>query len=133
MKLNRRDFLLLTVGLAAGCQSGTDSIASASRTPRTINCGLAAKYAADGVYSDFKDSGFFVIRRDGQLFALSALCTHRKCKLSAQSDRSFLCPCHGSTFDPVGHVTEGPANRDLPTLSSHTNDQGQLIVSVPGW
>ena len=130
MKLNRREFLLLTAGLAAGCQSVNYVGTSAARAPRIINAGPASNYATDGVYSNFRDLGFFVIRQGDHLSALSAICTHRKCKLDAQRDHSFSCPCHGSTFDNAGHVTEGPAKRDLPTLPSYTNEQGQLMVTL---
>ena len=130
MMINRRQFLLLTAGLAAGCKSSGDFNASAERT---VNAGLVGNFAADGVYSNFRDEGFFVIRRGDKLFALSAICTHRKCKLNAEPDHSFYCKCHGSTFDAAGHVTEGPARRDLPVLSAYTNEQGQLVVSVPAF
>ncbi len=131
MKLNRRQFLLLTAGLAAGCQAVNDVSTSAAHAQRIINAGSASNYVADGVYSNFRDSGFFIIRRDDTLFALSAICTHRKCKLAAKPDCSFYCKCHGSTFDPAGLVTQGPAKHDLPRLPSYTNEQGQLIVNVP--
>jgi Rieske Fe-S protein len=127
MKLNRRQFLLLTAGLTAGC--ATAGIPDAT-TKKTVTAGPVSNFAADGVYSNFRDQGFFIIRQGDKLFALSAICTHRKCKLNLQKDHSFLCPCHGSTFDAAGHVTEGPARRDLPILPSHTNEQGQLVVSV---
>ena len=140
MKLNRREFLLLTVGLAAGCQAdgggqraedgGRHGGTAATHSPRIIDAGPVNHYASDGVYSNFRDQGFFIIRRGDALFALSAICTHRKCKLNLQKNQSFFCPCHGSTFDAAGHVTEGPARRDLPILPSHTNEQGQLVVSV---
>ena len=96
-----------------------------------INAGPAGDYAADGVYSRFRDEGFFVIRKGEKLFALSAFCTHRKCKLTAESDRSFYCKCHGSTFDPGGKVTKGPAKIDLPMLPVFPNENGQLLVKVP--
>jgi Rieske Fe-S protein len=131
MMISRRQFLLLTAGLAAGCQAVNDVGTPAARAPRIINAGATSNYAIDGVYSNFRGLGFFVIRRGDQLFALSAICTHRKCKLNVQRDHSFLCPCHGSTFDAAGHVTEGPAKRDLPMFPSYTNEQGQLIVNVP--
>jgi Rieske Fe-S protein len=127
MKLNRRQFLLLTAGLTAGC--ATAGIPDTT-TIKTVTAGPVGKFAADGVYSDFRNQGFFIIRHGDKLFALSAICTHRKCKLNLQNDHSFLCPCHGSTFDAAGHVTEGPARRDLPILPSHTNEQGQLVVSI---
>ena len=117
--------MLLTTGLVAGCKT-------ASKTgggERTVNAGSASHFTKDGVYS-FRDEGFFLIRQGGKLFALSAICTHRKCKLSAEADRTFYCKCHGSTFDPTGHVTEGPARRDLPVLPVTANAQGELLVEV---
>ena len=129
MNLTRREFLLLTAGMVAGCKV-VDGNSPASQK-RMVNAGPVGNYATDGVYNHFRDQGFFIIRRGDKLFALSAICTHRKCKLTAEPDRSFYCPCHGSTFDPAGHVTEGPARRDLPTLLTDTNEQGQLFVNVP--
>ena len=131
MIISRRHFLLLTAGLVAGCQAVNNNGHSVIGRTRVVNAGPASDYAADGVCSKFRDQGFFVIRQGGRLFALSSVCTHRKCKVFAEPDRSFYCPCHGSEFDPAGHVTEGPARRDLPVLPSAINGQGQLIVTVP--
>jgi cytochrome b6-f complex iron-sulfur subunit len=126
--INRRQFLILTVGFAAGCKTG-DNLAT--NTERIVNAGSVGNFAADGVYSNFRNQGFFVIRKGDKLFALSAICTHRKCKLTAEPDRSFSCPCHGSTFDPAGHVTAGPAKRDLLKFPAFPNEQGELVVNVP--
>ena len=122
--------MLLTAGLAtAGCKS-VDSGNPPAAQPKTINAGLASNYTADGIYTRHRDRGFFIVRQGENLFALSSFCTHRKCKLTAQADRTFYCPCHGSTFDPHGHVTKGPAKIDLPTFSISPNEQGQLLVQV---
>ena len=129
MKINRRHFLLLTAGFAAGCQAVSED-GSASHKERVLNAGPASDYAAAGVYARFRDQGFFIIRQGGKLFALSSYCTHRHCKLTAEPDHSFFCKCHGSTFDPDGHVTEGPARRDLPVLPVSVNENGQLLVTV---
>jgi len=130
MMLNRRQFLLLTSGLVSGCQVTDNGGKSVVGAGRRINAGAVGDYAKDGVYSNYRDYGFFVIRRGDQLFALSAVCTHRNCKLSVASDSSFYCKCHGSTFDAIGHVTQGPARRDLPTLSSYTNELNELVVNA---
>ena len=122
---------MLTAFAASGCEVIKDPGASAAVRERTVNAGVAGDYAADDVYCRFRDQGFFVVRKQGQLFALSAICTHKKCKLSAESDRSFYCPCHGSTFDPDGRVTKGPARRDLPRLPLLVNDNGELLIQVP--
>lgn len=131
MLLSRRQFLLLSAVLAAGCSSTPPGPVPSVREVRIINAGPASNYAADGVHGRFRALGFFIIRRGNQLFALSAICTHRKCRLIAEPDRSFSCPCHGSIFDPNGHVTAGPAKRDLPTLVTFINKNGDLLVTVP--
>jgi len=130
MEMNRRHFLFLTAGLAAGgCQSGESGHPSAAR-PKIINAGPAGNYTADGIYSRYRNQGFFIVRQGEKLFALSSYCTHRKCKLTAEADHTFYCPCHGSTFALNGHVTKGPARTDLPTFQMTPNEQGQLLVQV---
>ena len=131
MTINRRDFFLLTATFVSGCSS-TEGAGSRAAKPRVVNVGPASNYTAEGVYATFSSQGFFVIRKNGELFALSAICTHKKCKLKWESDRLFHCPCHGSTFDPMGHVTLGPAKRDLPVLPTVVRESGHLIVTVPG-
>jgi Rieske Fe-S protein len=129
MMISRRNFLLLTAGLAAGCAARQESVSSGA-APRLVDAGPASRYSADGVYNQFRDRGFFIVRKGDKLFALSSICTHRKCKLSAESDHSFYCKCHGSTFDFTGKVTTGPAKRDLPVFSAQPDAQGRLLVTV---
>jgi Rieske Fe-S protein len=132
--MSRRRFLILTAAaVVTGCQTRGHSSNSTARPCReqVVDAGPVSNYALDGLYDHFRDQGFFVIRKGEQLFALSSFCTHRKCKLDAESDRSFFCPCHGSTFAPGGKVTKGPAKRDLPMHPSVTNENGQLLVTVP--
>jgi Rieske Fe-S protein len=94
------------------------------------DAGPVGNFAADGVYGNFRELGFFVIRKGEKLFALSSICTHRKFTLKAEDDCSFYCKRHGSTFDPDGHVMKGPAKRDLPVLATSVNGAGHLIVKV---
>jgi len=130
--LNRRQFLLLSAAFLAGCQSGVDSDSPvAAGAERTVDAGPAADYAADGVYRRFQYQGFFLVRQGGSLSAISSICTHRRCRLEAEADRTFYCKCHGSTFDPAGHVTEGPARRDLPVYLTVTDERGRLLVKIP--
>ena len=50
----------------------------------------------------------------GELHVVSAVCTHLACIVSwNKAERSWDCPCHGSRFDPDGHVLQGPALKDL--------------------
>jgi Rieske Fe-S protein len=132
MIISRRQFLLLTAGLAAaGCKMVDGNGSSAASAERTVNAGPVGNFSADRVYSGFRDQGFFVIRQGDKLFALSAICTHRNCKLTVEPDRSFYCRCHGSIFDPAGHVIQGPARRDLPVFATTMDEGGQLLVKLP--
>jgi Rieske Fe-S protein len=133
--IKRRDFILLgfVAAAGAGCQGiGGGASSTDAGHGKTIDAGPGAYYSKDGVYTDFCSLGFFIVRRGDKLEALSSICTHRKCKLTAEPDHSFYCECHGSTFNPDGKVTEGPARRDLPILTTFTNDIGHLMVTVPG-
>jgi Rieske Fe-S protein len=126
--MNRRQFLLLAAAAAA-----TNPKNGYARSPaeKLIDAGPLNNYASDGVYQGFRDLGFFVIRKGDKLDALSSYCTHQKCELKAERDHSFYCRCHGSTFDPGGKVTEGPATRNLPALPT-INQNGHLLVKVTG-
>ena len=130
MHVNRRTFLFLSAAFSAGCASPGGANFSAGRQARVVNVGPASQYLADGVYPRYRDLGFFIVRRAASLFAISAICTHRECKLVAEADKTFYCPCHGSTFDADGKVTEGPARRDLPVFELSTNDKGELLVKI---
>ena len=132
--IERREFLALTVGaIAAGALSGcaANPAQPGANPPSSdqIDAGPAADYANDGVYTAFADRGFFIVRREGELLALSSLCTHRTCHLRAEPDKSFFCPCHGSRFDSTGQVTRSPATRDLPRYATRIDDRGHLIVT----
>ena len=130
MHVNRRTFLFLSAAFAAGCAAPGGVNFSSARKERVVNAGPASQYLNDGVYARYRDLGFFLVRRGANLFALSAICTHRKCKLDAEADKTFYCPCHGSTFDVDGKVTEGPARRDLPIFEISTDENGNLLVKI---
>ena len=133
MQIDRRTFLILGATFAAGCVSAPgDAVASAQSKDRVLNAGSASQYLADGVYSRFRDRGLFIVRRGASLFAISSICTHRKCKLEAEPDQTFYCPCHDSTFDPNGKVTRGPAKKDLPQFTTTIDQKGNLLVTMPG-
>ena len=50
----------------------------------------------------------------GKPHELSAVCPHLGCVVHWNAaETSWDCPCHGSRFDKLGKVTNGPANVDL--------------------
>ena len=52
---------------------------------------------------------------DGAIHSMSAVCVHLGCMVTWNSaEKTWDCPCHGSRYDAVGTVINGPANSDLP-------------------
>jgi thiosulfate dehydrogenase [quinone] large subunit len=60
----------------------------------------------------------YVLQLQPDVFtALDAVCPHQGCTVSFISNSAgFECPCHLSTFDPSGAVTQGPALTGLTKI-----------------
>jgi nitrite reductase/ring-hydroxylating ferredoxin subunit len=71
--------------------------------------------AGDGTVARVSGQDIAAFRDDnGELHAVSAVCTHLGCLVNFNSaERSWDCPCHGSRFTIDGEVLEGPAVDDL--------------------
>jgi glycine/D-amino acid oxidase-like deaminating enzyme/nitrite reductase/ring-hydroxylating ferredoxin subunit len=51
----------------------------------------------------------------GKVHEMSAVCPHLGCIVHWNTaERTWDCPCHGSRFDKLGKVINGPSNIDLP-------------------
>jgi glycine/D-amino acid oxidase-like deaminating enzyme/nitrite reductase/ring-hydroxylating ferredoxin subunit len=94
---------------------------------------MAAQYArwlTDGdhkVQEIAKESGAVIKRglgrvavyrdENGKLHECSAVCPHLGCLVAWNTaEKTWDCPCHGSRFNALGHVINGPANKDLPPV-----------------
>jgi glycine/D-amino acid oxidase-like deaminating enzyme/nitrite reductase/ring-hydroxylating ferredoxin subunit len=61
----------------------------------------------------------------GGLHELSAVCPHLGGIVHWNGvEKSWDCPCHGSRFDPLGKVINGPANTDLGPAEAHRRRVG---------
>jgi glycine/D-amino acid oxidase-like deaminating enzyme/nitrite reductase/ring-hydroxylating ferredoxin subunit len=59
--------------------------------------------------------------KKGRLHKFSAVCPHLKCIVRWDGfEKTWDCPCHGSRFDALGHVLNGPAISDLEEVRSKT-------------
>jgi Rieske Fe-S protein len=130
MEITRRE-ALGAIGAAAaaccGCAGGRPGI-PAVQGP--VDVGVADGYSSEGIYPRFRDSnGFYLVRAGQRVYAQSAVCTHEACLIS-QVSSGFRCRCHGSTFTFDGHVTKGPAQRDLPRFGIRLDGSGHLIVDT---
>jgi nitrite reductase/ring-hydroxylating ferredoxin subunit len=67
------------------------------------------------------NAGDFLVTRTGAttFVALTAQCTHQACVVSDATSTTYVCPCHGSEFDPTtGRVVVGPAVAPLRQFTS---------------
>jgi Rieske Fe-S protein len=50
----------------------------------------------------------------GEIHERSAVCRHLGCIVRWNTlENTWDCPCHGSRYDALGKVIQGPANSDL--------------------
>ena len=54
-------------------------------------------------------------------------CTHQGCELNVGGG-IYTCPCHGSEFSVMGKVLEGPADKDLQTFNTKTDNEHIYIL-----
>jgi cytochrome b6-f complex iron-sulfur subunit len=68
-----------------------------------------------GTVSAFVAGKFYLARlEDGGFLAMSRRCTHLSCTVPwVAAQNKFVCPCHSSSFDIRGEVTNPPAPRAL--------------------
>ena len=128
--VTRRTFVAAAASAAVAAIGLPRKLAAAAAPARVMDAGHISNYSADDAYDKYRQQGFFVIRRERKIFSLSSVCTHKGCKLRVKDDLSFVCKCHGSTFDKDGHVTKGPATKDLPRLAVRLNDAGHVLVDL---
>lgn len=74
----------------------------------------------------------FLIKRQNDLAAFSAICPHLGCIVKWDEEkREFPCPCHASSFTIEGKVTGGPA-RPYNLLEFRVKVEGEDIsVELP--
>jgi len=55
---------------------------------------------------------------DGIVHKMSAVCRHLGCIVAWNAaEKTWDCPCHGSRYDRLGAVINGPANSDLTEIT----------------
>lgn len=80
----------------------------------------------------------YLVITEGPKFAdygIRPVCTHLGCTVKwREEQKRFVCPCHGSQYDPQGRVVKGPAKRPLPLVTVVVKqDQIRLIDRDSGF
>lgn len=127
-ELNRREFVIATGAAVCagivGCVSKGGQVWTGPMTfelpePGQIKDGIDQRWLLSG--------GFFLVRRQGRIYAVTSTCTHMACTLTASSTQ-YICPCHGSHFTAAGKVLQGPAAVALPRFGISLSEAGHLYV-----
>jgi cytochrome b6-f complex iron-sulfur subunit len=134
--VSRRDFLGLA-SLGAILLSSAATLAGVFRLTKANVHYEESKIFKIGVPDNFpvgseklvEGKNVFIFSDAEGLHAISNVCTHLGCLVSASAD-GFLCPCHGSKYDREGKVTAGPAPRALPWLEISRRVDGVLLVDA---
>lgn len=77
------------------------------------------------------DAHYLIAKEDNTLeqYALNAVCTHLGCVVPwNRAANKFMCPCHGSQYDPTGKVIRGPAPLSLALAHANVVD-GKVVLS----
>jgi Rieske Fe-S protein len=125
-QINRRDFLKLG-GAAIGVLATARLTSAIAAEPAWVPVGSETDFGLDQPVS-VAGGKAFVVRRAAGLSALSALCTHRSCKVTAEGSE-FVCPCHMARFGLGGEVLQGPARESLAAIPIKV-DAGQVLVQI---
>ena len=95
------------------------------KTSQRINSATAFSNPADG-------NGSLLVRLpDGSFVAYESACTHQGITVRYHPEtHTFICPLHGSVFDPAqkGKVLHGPATLPLPAVQVHVNGDGTITT-----
>lgn len=81
------------------------------------------------------DPSLVVALPDGSYVAYDAVCTHAGCTVNYDAgQRLFVCPCHGSEYDPANNaaVVAGPAPAPLIGIPIRVDGNGDIYaMDVP--
>ena len=137
--LNRRTFLATAAAATCACALGcpfAEAQDAKDADAATVDIGTAADFPKDGPYDKFakKPNSLIVVREGGKLYAMTAVCTHKKKQLKVE-DAEIVCAAHDSPFDnqgvPKPKTKEGdetPAKEPLDRFAIARNSEGRLIV-----
>ena len=125
VRLSRRDLLRTGIGAAIGLAAGGAAVAVlGGRNARDAFVDPGQSLVPDGRWTAvarladlpvgsvtrFSTAAFdgFLVNDEGEIRALSSVCTHMGCTLAYRPAwRDLRCPCHGASFDLYGHLANG--------------------------
>jgi len=142
--MNRKEFLKAScTGACMALGSGfmMSAVLSACKTPLGVIKTAAKDNVVKVPLSEFAAADFKLLRvknyyydlavqknADQTFTALVLMCTHASQPLT-KTGNNYYCTAHGSQFDHEGHVTKGPAEKNLVQLKT-TISGNNLIIQL---
>ncbi|MCE1164442.1 MAG: ubiquinol-cytochrome c reductase iron-sulfur subunit [Bacteroidetes bacterium] len=140
-KIGRREFLAAGIkGIVIGslALSSFDILKLVARdkheesveAAKTINISDYPELATAGGYAFITKNDIVIRVSKSKFLAINNICTHKKCEVDFDGS-SFECPCHGSTYDKYGKVTNGPATKNLKSYkTTYNSDDDTLTINM---
>lgn len=93
--------------------------------PNILSIPIVQVPCGKSMITKYKGHPIIIINIDGNIRALSAICTHLGCIVKWDPNKGELfCPCHMAKYDLNGNVKSGPAPKSLFSLKANiVNDQ----------
>jgi Rieske Fe-S protein len=112
--MTRKDFIKGSCGVCVALSSGllVSALLDSCKTP----LGVVKTSSKDDIVT-IPLSEFEKKNADGSFKTLVLMCTHAGQPLT-KTGKNYYCALHGSQFDHEGHVTKGPAEKDLMQLNT---------------
>jgi Rieske Fe-S protein len=142
--MNRKDFIKGSCGVCISLSSGflMSAVLEACKTPLGVVKTSAENNIVSIPLAEFAASDYKLVRlrnydydlavqknKDGSFDALVLMCTHARQPLT-KTGNTYYCTLHGSMFDHEGHVTKGPAEKDLLKLKTQISKDNLLIQLI---
>ncbi|HEY8497071.1 MAG TPA: Rieske 2Fe-2S domain-containing protein [Limnochordales bacterium] len=94
-----------------------------------IDAGPIEEYPV-GTVTRIRDGRFYISRLPEGVLALYWRCPHLGCTVPwNENQKLFICPCHGSVYEPTGQNIAGPAPRPLDIMRVEIRG-GRLFVDT---
>ncbi|MDR3681899.1 MAG: Rieske (2Fe-2S) protein [Flavipsychrobacter sp.] len=141
--MNRKDFIKGSCGVCMALGSGflMSAVLEACKTPLGVIKTAANNNVVAIPLTEFAASDYKLIRlrnydydlavqknKDGTYETLILMCTHASNPLT-KTGNGYYCTLHGSAFDREGHVTKGPAEKNMIKLNT-TIKNDQILIQL---